>query len=112
MNESVCVDSVRGSGRFAVGFDKLSRQWPRIRCISVCLWDSSFRCLKQNMSIDVEGWQVFVFDCESEAQPGGDDFNAALLKCLLKGTTSSKHLSEVDAFWKMLKYTMLWNRGT
>ena len=110
MNETVFVNSVRGSGSVAGTSGWPSRQWPRIRYSIVCLWDDCcFRCLKQNVSSDVEGWQVFVFDCESEAQPGGQDFNAAMLQCLLKGIESN---TEADAFWKRLKYTMLWNRGT
>ena len=74
---------------------------------------SSFKYLKLNVSSNVAERQVSVFDCESESQLGGEDFNAALLNCLLKGSTfQDKDLSEADAFWRRLQYTMLWNRGT
>lgn len=74
---------------------------------------SSFKYLKLNVSSNVAERQVSVFDCESESQLGGEDFNAALLNCLLKGSTfRDTDLSEADAFWRRLQYTMLWNRGT
>jgi hypothetical protein len=43
------------------------------------------------------------------SEPGQDDFNAALLKCLLNGIQTVGAENKHD-LWKKLKYTMLWKR--
>ena len=52
--------------------------------------------------------KCWVFDLLS-SEPGRDDFNGALLKCLLNGIQKvgeeNKH-----SLWKKLKYTMMWDR--
>ena len=53
--------------------------------------------------------QVSVFDFDAAYEPGAEDFNASLLKCLLKGLRSEE--PNIDNIWKSLKYTMLFGRG-
>jgi hypothetical protein len=52
--------------------------------------------------------KCWVFDLLS-TEPGRDDFNGALLKCLLNGIQTAGKESK-ESLWKKLKYTMLWNR--
>lgn len=52
--------------------------------------------------------KCWVFDLLS-TEPGRDNFNGALLKCLLNGIQTAGKESK-ESLWKKLKYTMLWDR--
>ena len=53
---------------------------------------------------------VSVFDFQKASGEGSEDFNAALLKCLLRGSHALHSDTEKEAAWKRIKYTMLWDR--